>query len=230
MVAQIARAFLNNNCRTPTEFYERYSGRCASDAHATETEASLGGWISDHDPPQKWNCDWFAIKLDPSVTPWVWARKEPKRVIAALELLGLALLQKMNNEKQGSSHVVKMRLSGTTDNRGNSLALLKEYSRKPPSAYVHMELALTAYHNNTLWEIDHRKREFNIWADALSNLQTEGFDPSRRWKPEMGQPGFFLILNTLMSLGTTVTTATRGSSDTVEQGDQRDIPKRAKRS
>ena len=58
-----------------------------TDARASETDAEIGGYLAVDQDLKK--CPWFNYKVDTSLAPWLFCRAgNPKRVIAALELLG----------------------------------------------------------------------------------------------------------------------------------------------
>ena len=91
----------------------------------------------------------------------------------ALELLGLVFLVKMIASKRPHHHF-QVRVPALTDNQSNAVALLAQYSRKMPSAAVHMELAMLCPFTSTHLEIGHVKRDNNVWADQLSKKRLRG--------------------------------------------------------
>ena len=139
------------------------------------------------------------VELTKDRFKWVWARaNEPKRLIAALELLALVFLQQMMLALSAPSTRVATKLPTSTDNQGNSYALLRQYSRKLPAALVHMELAMMAHRENFQLEVSFLGRDQNTWADQLSNLDPSGFDVGRQWIPSLGK-GCFMVLDDLLS-------------------------------
>ena len=66
----------------------------AADAGASETEATIGGWLTDleGDDITKDKVWWFSYKMDKEHQPWAFDKGEPKLRIAALELLATVLL------------------------------------------------------------------------------------------------------------------------------------------
>ena len=59
-----------------------------ADARAEAGKAYIGGWETfvTTDPKK---ARWFAIEIEKSWAPWVWAKEaDPNRIIATLELLG----------------------------------------------------------------------------------------------------------------------------------------------
>ena len=192
----------------PLQFHEPWPGLAASDAKATDCEAIIGGWLCESSPVRKRDCRWFSIWLTKRRFPWIWQREnDPKRVISALEMLGLVFLMRLLGRAAPNAHAV-LHVGGLTDNQGNAFALLKEYSRRLPTAAVHMELAATAGFHNIWPEISHVKRDDNAWADALTNEDFAGWDRHRRWEPVI-DCGFFFIIDELL-LGTNIMAAAGG--------------------
>ena len=76
---------------------------------------------------------------------------------------------------------------------------MSEYSRKFPSAAVHMELAYTTRALGLHLEVSHAKREHNVWADELTNKDFGAWDAKRRWDPPL-PPDFFYVLDRLVNL------------------------------
>ena len=68
-----------------------------------------------------------------------------------------------------------------------------------PVSLVHMELAARCSQNHMHMEVSHVKRDKNTWADELSNVDTEAWDPDKQWTSDLG-PDCFLVLDTLASL------------------------------
>ena len=90
----------------PLEFFEKVSGFAASDASATEERAVLGGYFAPGERSTKSTAHWFSIRLDRSEHPWVWARaNDPKRVIAALELLSIVVLTHLVARRKPNTYV-----------------------------------------------------------------------------------------------------------------------------
>ena len=88
---------------------------------------------------------------------------------------------------------------GITDSQCNSYAMLKNYSRKLPLAAVHMELMSVAAQFAIWPRISHVRREFNTWADDLTENKIEGFSPHNRWEPEL-HTHFFNVLDNLLAM------------------------------
>merc|ERR1739841_443994 len=103
------------------------------DAKAEGQYVAIGGWlcasgIATRDAP------WFAVKLTRANAPWAFARGEPFRTIASLELLG-ALVGLMVLVPEGEARgddAAFVTLSCGTDNRGNSYLLDRMITTKYP--------------------------------------------------------------------------------------------------
>ena len=68
--------------------------RVWTDAKATDTDAWIGGWVEELDNPK--GCRWFSEKVEDWMAPWLrlkWGN--PKRVIAALEMLATLVALKL---------------------------------------------------------------------------------------------------------------------------------------
>jgi hypothetical protein len=156
------------------------SGTGASDAHADEHEAGIGGWWCPTQPPRLEHCFWFSQRLTKDLIPWIHRRDTPKQFIATFELLATAILLELAAWHKGTGHL-RFSAPAFTDSQCNTYALARNYSRKSPCAEAHMELA-TVCDNYHIWpEISHTRREHNTWADSLANFNTKGWDPAKRW-------------------------------------------------
>ena len=79
-----------------------------------------------------------------------------------------------------------MRLSGVTDNQGNSFALCKLMSSKFPLVVVLAEMAAQLKARHLELCLDWAPRDQNEEADALTNLDFSRFDPQRRVRIDLG--------------------------------------------
>ena len=81
---------------------------------------------------------WFHEQIHVEEYPWAFKHGDPKRRIAALEMLGTLFLCNMILTHQGplSSRV---RLPVGSDNQGNVMAMLNLGSKKPYTAAILME-------------------------------------------------------------------------------------------
>ena len=67
-----------------------------------------------------------------------------------------------------------------TDNQGNAYATLATKAKTWPTAAFLMSLVYSAYTVGVHLKVYHTKREFNQWADDLSNAKTADFDPMKQ--------------------------------------------------
>ena len=105
-----------------------------SDAKAEETQAWIGGYLWDGQSALQW----YAMEVREDWAPWAFIKKDLKRTIASLELLGTLLCVKLWGAKMSESGRGSGYLTGGTDNQGNSYAVSKLMSTKfPPAAAAH---------------------------------------------------------------------------------------------
>ncbi|CAE8681799.1 unnamed protein product, partial [Polarella glacialis] len=151
-----------------------------SDAKAEDTTAAIGGWECRRGADAS-QARWFFLRVDASWAPWAFAKKsDPKRVIAALELLGTILCVKLFCAEWGREFCGAGLISGSTDNLGNSFATQKLMSTKWPLTVLLMELSETLRVFDADLHLGWTRRDFNQEADDLSNEKFGGFNPSRR--------------------------------------------------
>ena len=148
-----------------------------TDARASETDAEVGGYLAiSHNLKE---CPWFSVKITKDLAPWMMCRAgNPKRVIAALELLGTIIALKLwGGRTKGSLKAV---VRAFTDNRGNSFAVVRGMSTKYPATILLMELSEELRIQDIHMEIEWLKRDFNTKADDLSNGKTDEFEENLR--------------------------------------------------
>ena len=118
----------------------RGSMRIWTDAKATEQAAWIGGWLEEnHDSKM---CRWFSLRVTEVSAPWLYYRqRNPKRVIAALELLATLVALKLWLKEEGSS--AEVYAEAFTDNRVNAFILRKGLSTKYPATLLVIKLAET---------------------------------------------------------------------------------------
>ena len=145
---------------------------CSDASASDEGLAFVGGWCSNKVEPEKKEVYWFHKQIHVE-------NGDPKRRIAALEMLGTLFLCNMILTHQGplSSRV---RLPVGSDNQGNVMAMLNLGSRKPYTAAILMELVFLLHTHGCSLAANHVPREFNQWADELTHPDFSGFDPLHR--------------------------------------------------
>jgi hypothetical protein len=87
-----------------------------------------------------------------------------------------------------------------TDNQGNAYAVLNHNTKKWPCSAILMEICAQAHAKDCHPAIQHVKRDRNTWADQLSNLDYEGFDPGRRIDTSEYEGNKLMVLPALLKL------------------------------
>jgi len=129
----------------------------------------------------------------------VYARGEPYRNIAALELLGVLFswLAFGDAVKAQSPAVI---FSGGGDNKGNAHVVESLLTTKFPLCAVLMELSAQLARAGRRMVLRWYPRLQNTEADDLSNGLVHGFDPGRRVYPDF-RPESLLVLPDLVKYG-----------------------------
>ena len=156
-----------------------------ADAMASDKRVGIGGWEFLPGRPKE-KSPWYAEEITPEMAPWLFrkGRDQAFRMIAALEMIATIACVRLFGSS--ANHEGKMvRLSGATDNKGNSHVVSKSLTTKFPLCVVLMQL--TADLGERGFELDLRwtPREENVLADALSNGDTTGMDPALRKRFEL---------------------------------------------
>jgi hypothetical protein len=159
-----------------------------SDAKATEKGAWIGGWEYAGGQPSQ-NARWFAMKVDPKHFPWIFSKKDPKRVIAALELLATVICVIVF----GKPGCFNGTLSGSTDNQGNVYAVSRLMSTKFPLTILLMELSEQLRTRNAAMDLVWLPREENQEADNLTNEKYGDFDEAKRIHIQEDKLGFLVL-------------------------------------
>ena len=121
------------------------------------------------------------LKLTKKNAPWLYVKGEPFRVIAAAELVGvlvaLIVFGKEAKWKQGAG---RLRISGFTDNLGNSYVLDRFLAMRFPMNVVLMEVANQLECLELELDLSWVPREQNEESDRLSKGRFDGFDEKLR--------------------------------------------------
>ena len=153
------------------------------DAKAAGDEVAVGGWVSRGGQRCR-DARWFAVRLNRQNAPWAFARGEPFRVIASLELLGvlvgLMVLTPEDEFVRGAQSTGLVTLSCLTDNQGNSYLLDKLMTTKYPLGVILIELAWQCARRRVALRAEWVPRLQNEEADALTNGVYDAFDESKR--------------------------------------------------
>lgn len=148
-----------------------------TDAKATEEEAWIGGWLEES--ANSFECRWFSLKVTEVSAPSLYYRgRDPKRVIAALELLATLVALKL--WLKGAGGTAEVLAEAFTDNRGNAFILKKGLSTKYPITLLVIEVAETLRRLDTFATLTWVSRDGNVLADALTNEDYSAFDLQRR--------------------------------------------------
>lgn len=150
-----------------------------ADAKAEGDRAFVGGWLCQGGMPPG-EAPWFALEVTREWAPWAFARGNPGRSIAALELLATLLSVKLLLKQEGGPSAGRFRLTGSTDNLGNSYVLSRLSTTRYPLVLLLLELSEELRCRDIELHLDWIPREKNEEADALTNGQYESFNPSLR--------------------------------------------------
>jgi hypothetical protein len=171
------------------------------DAKAEGDTVVIGGWKSQGGCKTS-EAPWFSVALTRATAPWAFARGEPFRTIASLELLGslvgLMVLVPRTDPRGETSAVLS--LSCGTDNQGNSHLLDRMLTTKYPLGVVLMELAHQMRTRRLVLRAHWLPRLENEEADALTNFDFRHFDPARRIEVKLEELEF-AVLNELFAAG-----------------------------
>ena len=168
MLAFMLRFLFNTPFVQYSPYLPKSSWWGCSDASASdEGLAFVGGWCSNKMEPEKKEVYWFHEQIHVEEYPWAFKNGDPKRRIAALEMLGTLFLCNMILTHQGplSSRV---RLPVGSDKQSNVMAMLNLGSKKPYTAAILMELVFLLYTHGCSLAANHVPREFNPCATAAA--------------------------------------------------------------
>jgi len=149
-----------------------------ADAKGEDNLVVLGGWCCQGGHGTK-EARWFSLEVTPAEAPWLFRGANASATISASELLATKLSVPLFAPR-GPLRQGVVKLTGGTDNQGNTYIVQKMLTTKMPVAAVLMQLA-TDLHQAGLWlELNWLPREENTEADALTNGDFSGFDPQLR--------------------------------------------------
>ena len=171
------------------------------DAKAEGEKIVIGGWKVTKSENTK-DAEWFSITLTRATAPWAYARGDPFRTIASLELLGslvsLVLLVPVEDRRCDTSALITMTCS--TDNQGNSFLLDRLLTTRYPLGVILMELAHQMKLRRMLLRARWVPRLQNQEADDLTNDEFRHFDPKKRIRVELKDLKF-RIMEQLFAVG-----------------------------
>ena len=135
-----------------------------------------------------------------SWAPWLFVRGDPKRVIAALELLATLIAARLWAKDLPKGSRGKCWIKGKTDNLSNSYAVSKWMSTKYPLTILIMELSETLRTKDcelNRLNLEWVPRESNQLADDLTNQKFDSFPKDKRVQ-FVGGDTKWLVLDRLM--------------------------------
>ena len=155
-----------------------------ADAKAEGQLIRIGGWecIGGRRPHE---ARWFAVELTRQTAPWAYAKGDPFRTTAALELYGSLLCVMLFGDQWVPGAGGTMQLEGLTDNLGNSFVLSRLMSSKFPLVAILAEMAVQLRERAMGLELNWIPREQNEEADALTNGNFAAFSPQHRIEVEI---------------------------------------------
>ena len=163
-----------------------------SDAKAEGSTVVVGGWECKGGRRPR-DARWFSVALTRSSAPWAFSRGEPYRSIAALELFGtlLSILAFAGDWPEAAKGRIK--LSGATDNLGNTWVLNRLMTTKFPMLVILGELAVQLRALNADLSLEWVPRLQNEEADALTNGDFSAFKPSNRVPLDVEKLNFLVL-------------------------------------
>ena len=180
LLANLIDHFISMGPRTDQLFYRTSEGTGATDASAHSDRGVLAGWWLGSASGQKGDAIWFIIETNHAMHPWLVQHKEDaKRSISALELMAITVLLYVTSRRYVHTDT-HLQLPNKTDNEGNAYALLSRSSKTWPHVAMLAEIAAIQHRHTITLRPSHEYREHNTWADDLTNLEVEGWNPANR--------------------------------------------------
>ena len=154
-----------------------------TDAKATDSSAWVGGFKQNSSGEVM---EWFSEEVKPDWADWLLYKKDPKRVIAALELLASLIAVKLWMPTHDRHTAARCWIRGKTDNLSNTFAVSKWMSTQFPLTIFVMELSESLRTSRCFLHLDWVPRDLNQLADDLTNEKFGAFDSARRvrWIPQ----------------------------------------------
>ena len=137
-----------------------------TDAKAEAGRAWIGGFLELVDGCQG---PWFSLEVVDSWAPWAFAKGDPGKVIAALELLATLVGVRLWVPDGDAKKTSRVAIRGYTDNQSNESLLRKAMTTKFPSTLILMELAEELSAKNCELQLQWIRRDLNQLADDLTN-------------------------------------------------------------
>ena len=163
-----------------------------ADAKAEGQEVRIGGWEC-FGGTLPGAARWFSIELTRKTAPWAFARGEPYRAIAALELFATLMCIILFGDAWPAGASGEVKLQGLTDNAGNSFVVTRLMTTKFPLVLVLAEVAAQLRSRGMALHLGWAPRDQNEEADALTNGDFGQFNPERRITPALGILPFLVL-------------------------------------
>ena len=147
-----------------------------TDAKAEDGRAWIGGFFEPVDGCQG---PWFSLEVTPEWAPWAFAKGDPGKVIAALELLATLVGVRLWVPEGNAQKTSRVAIRGYTDNQSNEALLRKAMTTKFPSTLVLMELAEELSAKNCELQLQWIRRDLNQPSPtrtSLASTLTSGVD------------------------------------------------------
>lgn len=168
--------------------------KICTDAKATETSAWIGGWLQQGEDLKE--CRWFSEEVTEELAPWLFVKnKDPKRVIASLEMLATLVAVKLWSEDGKTG--LKIHTQAFTDNKGNEFILKKGMSTKFPITLLVIEMGETLRQRDSSADLIWIRRDENQAADDLTNEEYGKFNMDNRVRVTKENCGW-LVLDKLL--------------------------------
>jgi hypothetical protein len=166
------------------------------DAKAEGQEVAIGGWLCAEGCSTK-DAPWFAVKLTRQNAAWAFARGEPFRTIASLELLGalvgVMVLLPDRLFDRGLESTGLVTFGCATDNQGNSFLVDRLMTTKYPLGIILVELCHQLAIRRAALRARWVPRLENEEADALTNSDFRHFTPSKRIEVDLAKLPFGVL-------------------------------------
>jgi len=187
-----------------------------ADAKAEGQEVVVGGWECLGGTPAS-RARWFSLRLDRRTAPWAYARGEPFRSIAALELFATLISFLVFSPRWLTSSRGSISLTGLTDNFGNSFAVEGLMTSKFPSVVILAELAEQLRLRQAKLGLQWVPRDQNEEADDLTNLEFRRFRADRRINVDLREIRW-LVMDSLMKSAEAIYQVVKGARDLRREG------------
>ena len=173
------------------------------DAKAEGDEVCVGGWLCAGGLSTR-QAPWFSVRLNKANAPWAYARGEPFRTIASLELLGallgVMLLLPLGDFGRQAGTTGLITVGCATDNQGNSYLVDRLMTTKYPLGIILVELCHQLALRHAALRARWVPRDQNEEADSLTNSDFRHFSADKRIAVELEDLPFG-VLHGLLAKG-----------------------------